>query len=176
MGTAFYLGDENRAFFGGRGWAVGGYLRYNWNPHFATKADIDLIDISRPIDNTIVNADVQQEFNFFPFGQMNSHVWSRFFTPYISAGVGLASFNDERESILFAFNVPFGLGVKVKFLNRFNLGLQWTLHKLFTDKLDGISNPYQYKDRSDWMGKDWYSQATLSLGVDIGSKKAFCKE
>lgn len=169
------MGDYNRTFFRPYGFGGGAYLRYNWNAHFSTKAQCTLLDIRRPIENTVVNADLQQEFNFFPFGQMNSRLWSRFFTPYIALGLGLNTFQDARSSTLFAFNFPFSLGFKFKIRQRLNLGVEWTLHKLFTDKFDGASNPYDYQKRSPWMGKDWFSLCAINFGVDIGEKGRFCK-
>ena len=37
------------------------------------------------------------------------------FTPYILAGVGVSTYAVENNRRKFAFNIPFGLGVKVKF-------------------------------------------------------------
>lgn len=174
-GYAFYLGDYNRTFFRPYGMGGGVYARYNWNAHFATKVQALVIDIKKPISNTVVDVDAQQEFNFFPFGQMNSLLWSRRFSPYISLGMGVNTFQDRRKSTLFAFNMPFSFGLKVKLKDRINLGLEWTMHKLFTDDFDGSNNPYDYQKRSPWMGKDWFSLCAINLGVDIGEKGRFCK-
>ena len=174
-GESFYLGDDNRTLFNDLALAVGVYGRYNWNARWASKVQIVYGKVSSPIDKHYLTGDVQMEFNFFPYGQMNTGLWSRFFTPYICVGVGLNSFDDSRDKMHYAFNVPFGIGVKCKVLRRINVGLEWTMHKMFTDKFDDKDNPYDYADKSTFANMDWFSMATLFVGIDLGTRGKFCR-
>lgn len=174
-GESFYLGDANRTLFNDFALAGGAYVRYNWNPRWTSKIQIAYGTINSPIDNDYLTGDVQMEFNFFPYGQMLSSIWSRFFTPYITAGLGLNSFDDRRGKMCYAVNIPFGIGVKCKIYNRINIGLEWTLHKMFNDKFDYLDNPYNYEQHSSVANKDWFSMATLFVGIDIGNRNRYCK-
>lgn len=48
---------------------------------------------------------------------------------------------------LWQFNIPFGAGIKYKLNRQFDLGLEFSLRKLFTDYLDDISGYYPDKDQ-----------------------------
>lgn len=174
-GETFYLGDKNRTLFNDFGPAFGAYIRYNWNTRWVSKLQFVHGKINSPIDKSFNNADVQMEFNFFPYGEMKSHVWSRYFTPYICAGVGLVTFDDKRDKMHYAVNIPFGVGVKCKVFNRINVGLEWTMHKMFNDNFDDMDNPNNFEKKSSFANKDWFSIAMIYIGVDLGKRGRFCR-
>ena len=174
-GESFYLGDLNRTLFNDMAPGIGGYFRCNWNPHWATKLQADIARAGSPLKKNYANADVQMEFNFFEYGEMNSLLWSRYFTPYICGGIGLGAYNNERKSLRYTVSFPFGVGIKCKVFRRYNIGLEWTMHKLCTDKYDNIDNPYQFEKRSSFINNDWYSLCMLFVGIDLGDRNRFCK-
>lgn len=174
-GESFYLGDRNRTLFNDIGPGIGGYFRCNWNPHWATKVQVDIARIGSPLKKNYVNADVQMEFNFFEYGEMNSLIWSRYFTPYICGGIGLGAYNNDRKSLRYTVAFPFGVGIKCKIFRRYNIGVEWTMHKLCTDKFDLVDNPYRFEKRSSLINNDWYSMCMLFIGIDLGDRNRFCK-
>ncbi len=175
-GETFYLGDRNSTLFNKWQWAMGGYFRWNITDRWATKAQVGYGMITSPMEQNYLDIAAHAEFNFFSdFGNWKSEKWTRYFTPYILAGVGVSTYAVENNRRKFAFNIPFGLGVKVKFAKIINVGLEWTMHKLFEDSFDYLKNPYEYPKTSAFSGKDWLSMCTLSLGFDIGDRGKYCR-
>ena len=154
-GETFYLGDRNSTLFNKWQWAMGGYFRWNITDRWATKAQVGYGMITSPMEQNYLDIAAHAEFNFFSdFGNWKSEKWTRYFTPYILAGVGVSTYAVENNRRKFAFNIPFGLGVKVKFAKIINVGLEWTMHKLFEDSFDYLKNPYEYPKTSAFSGKD----------------------
>jgi hypothetical protein len=115
---------------------------------------------------------LQEEFNFFEYNLLNSGSWTRYFSPYIFAGVGLGLFKQD-DKMIYAPNIPFGFGVKYKLIKRVNIGLEWSMHKLFTDKFDAVDDPYANKG-SGLINNDWYSMATFFISFDFGNRGEYC--
>jgi hypothetical protein len=173
-GTTFYLGDINSTLFNKFQPIGGAYFRYNINSRWATKLQGTLGKITDPMNQKFMDISLQQEFNFFEYGLLKTGDFEYTFSPYICVGIGLTSFINNDNDAIFSPNIPFGVGIKYKVLNRINIGLEWTMHKLFTDNFDGVDNPYQI-EKSSLMNNDWYSMCTLSIGIDLGERYKFCK-
>lgn len=121
------------------------------------------------------------ELNFFKFGPDSWDRTVRCHTPYILAGPGLAIY-DKGEKNQYAYNLTFGLGYKFKFADRFNVGVEWSMRKLFVDDFDVTNNSNKFLDdpygvgHSSIKNNDWYSFAFLYLSMDIIKKKGRCTE
>jgi hypothetical protein len=174
-GTDFYLGDKNSTIFNDLQAVWGIYARYNWNCRWATKLQFASGNIDSPIDQDYTDVSVQQEFNFFEYGLKGNESWTKNFSPYICGGFGIYTFDGINDKSNIQLNIPFGVGVKCKVLKYVNIGLEWTLHKLFTDQFDKCANPYEYDKTSNATGNDWYSMCTLMLGIDLGQRGKYCK-
>ncbi len=172
-GTTYYLGDLNSTIFNKFQPVGGGYIRYNINARWATKLQGTLGKISDPFNQRFVDISLQQEFNFFEYGLMKTGEFEYTFSPYICVGIGFTNFINDAGAI-FSPNIPFGVGVKYKLFNRINVGLEWTMHKLFTDEFDLANDPYQIGG-SSLMNNDWYSLCTLNIGIDLGERYKFCR-
>ena len=72
-------------------------------------------------------------------------------------------------------NIPLGVGVKFKVNKRLNLGLEFLMKKVFSDKLDGdnLSDPYQIKS-SFAKNTDWYSTLTFTISYEFSKRCAVC--
>jgi hypothetical protein len=172
-GTNFYLGDRNAMLFDGLNPVYGGFVRINSNTRWATKIQFVVGNIKTEFDQQYIDFSFRQEFNFFEYGLLNSSSWTRYFSPYIFGGFGMGSYNEGNYSI-FSTNIPFGLGVKYKILPKVNIALEWSMHKLFSDGFDGVSNPY-HNNESNWTNKDWISMAMLMVSFDFGNKNSYCR-
>ncbi len=172
-GTGFYLGDANSTIFNRIDPLYGGLVRINANCRWATKIELTSGSIKTDLKQTYLDLSLYEEFNFFEYGLLNSDKWTRFFSPYIFAGIGFGSYSKGIYTI-FSPNIPFGVGVKYKVWSKVNIGLEWTMHKLFTDEFDDISNPYGNQE-SAWINKDWLSKASFFLTVDFGNKSSYCR-
>ncbi len=172
-GTNFYLGDRNSVLFDDVNPVFGAFVKVNANSRWATKVQFETGSIKTDFQQQYVDFSLQQEFSFFEYGLLNSAKWTRFFSPYILCGVGLAFFNEGNRAV-FAPNIPFGFGVKYKVVDKVNIGLEWSMLKLFSDSFDQLSNPYN-NNESIWLNKDWISMATFFVSVDVGNKSSYCR-
>lgn len=182
------MGEINRfqPFYNTRP-AIGIVYRRNYNPFYSAKAsiirgelsasdknfDASLYQVLRnaKIDNVaIYDLSLQLEFNFL---EISKDKKGNKFSPYFN--VGLALFYAENiDNIQLA--IPFGLGVKYKISPKFELGLEWSYRKTFTDKLDGISEfstvgLYEYKQQGQINNNDWYSFVGINILYNLAKKK-----
>lgn len=173
-GTSFYLGDLSSTIFPDFQPAGGAYIRYNFNPRYSLTSILEATQFTTPMEKKLVDGTVQLEFNFFEYGLMNSSSWTRFLSPYIFAGVSVATYRDLKDEMTVNPNFPFGLGLKWKARPHLNIGLEWSMHKLFNDKLDLVDDPYKINSFG-LMNNDWYSMFTLFVGFDLGNRSSYCR-
>lgn len=68
-----------------------------------------------------------------------------------------------------------GFGVKYKLSPRLNLGMEFTMTKAFTDKLDGpILNDLTGIKTSFVKNTDWYSRLTIGITYEFGERCETC--
>ena len=79
-----------------------------------------------------------------------------------------------------AMNIPLGLGVKFKVVERVNVGAEWTVRFTTSDRLDVVnkeglqlSDPYGIKSKG-LKNKDTYSWLMLYVSYDIFPKYRKC--
>ncbi|MDL2224132.1 DUF6089 family protein [Bacteroidales bacterium OttesenSCG-928-M06] len=195
-GTSMYMGDANPISLG-KGWNPAGGLifRNNLNFRWALKADLMMGRITGNTTNTDnvfpYNSEAsfsrnffelggQIEFNFLPYSDKFAYLNTSKVTPYIFTGLGV-TFAPGKGRNFFGINLPLGVGVKYKLKNRLNLGLEWAVHKLFSDSFDtpyypdgfGLDNPYKI-DSSIFKNKDWYNTILLSVTWEFGLRDGRC--
>ncbi len=86
-------------------------------------------------------------------------------------GVTLATCGGESA---FGVNIPMGAGIKYKLRERWNLGLEFTMTKVFSDHVDGeLSDLYQIKS-SFIKNTDWYSNISVSVTYEFGKRCSTC--
>lgn len=115
--------------------------------------------------SNITDIEAAFEINFLKYSAGSS---KNRFTPYIFAGVSLFKFNpmtdyggksyalqplgtegqgstaypDKKPYKLTSFAIPFGGGLKLSVSRNVSIGVEWSMHKTFTDYLDDISGRY----------------------------------
>ena len=106
------------------------------------------------------------------------NAYTKRMTPYIFTGLGLTtSFGEGNTSA--GVNLPLGIGIKYKLMNRVNIGCEFSYRKLFGDNLDVtgdnqlLDDPYKMKG-SALKNKDWYSFLMLSVTWDFGPRDRPC--
>ncbi len=194
-GGAYYMGDANKNTpFKGLNPAFGGVFRYNANFRWAIKADLMWGRVSGStagLDNIFPrNAEVsfdrnffelggQMEFNFFPYSDKFSYMNTKRFSPYVLLGLGLTVAPGNGQTFA-GLNIPLGIGVKYKIMNRLNLGCEFSFRKLFGDNFDVtddsnaiLDDPYHISG-SILKNKDWYSFLLLSVTWDFGPRSRPC--
>lgn len=192
-GTGFYMGDANTVrFYKNCEMAYGFLWAYHFNPRYSVKVDLQQVGISgntRQASNafpegrnvafrkSVYDLSGVFEYNFSAYGYKLRD--AKRFTPYIYAGLGMTLGTGE-GSTCWGINIPFGVGVKYKIAPRLNIGLDFTMHKLFSDRLDEVKNGElllddPYKIKSSWLkNKDWYSVTFIYISYDFLSKVRRC--
>lgn len=187
-GGSYYKGDANQtALFKSVNPAFGLMGKYHFNGRFSIRAQAGYAGISGStvgqeeafphaqavsFHRELVEASAQMEMNFYEFGTPDFVPGSSRISPYVCAGIGVTGY--QTGSLKTAGFIPFGLGIKVKLLDRYNLGCEWSVHQTFSDDLDYSKQggSFQLKDpwlvRSAWnKNKDSYSVLMVYFSVDI---------
>lgn len=195
-GTSFYLGDANkRKFYLNSGINVGVLFRYNLSLHWSLKSSLlagNVSGDSKNEDNSFpfqqqtaferkfAELGTQAEFNFLPYSDKFSYMGTKIYTPYIFAGAGLTYATGEKD--FYGLNMPFGVGFKYKLKNRMNIGIEFSMRKLFRDDFDvtsgnnewNLNNPYDINS-SILKNQDWYSLTMIFLTWDFSSRDEPCR-
>jgi Domain of unknown function (DUF6089) len=91
--------------------------------------------------------------------------------PLRTEGQGMANHPDRKEYSLTQMNVPYGVGVKYFFNEKFNLSLEIVNRITFTDYIDDVSTKYiDAQDFYDYFGA---GSATADIARQMANKSAF---
>lgn len=164
--------------------------KYRFNPRMAlglnvgfgklkaSSADVEtwypeLQDTIINVNNSLVDAGLRFEYNFWPYGTGREYRGARRLTPYIYMGIGATFVSGSNENV-FTANIPIGIGAKYKIAERLNVALDWSIHFSMSDKLDGVNDPYGIKSSGIFKNTDSYSMLQLSVTYDIMAKCKTC--
>jgi len=190
IGMSGYLGDANESnIFASPGVALDVAFRYLFNDsRWAIRTQLTALSLSgntAKFDNVFplnVNYEfkswaydlgVRGEFNFFPYGIGETYKRLRRWTPYLSLGLG-ATYAKSGDVNSVAFNIPMGFGIKYKVAKRVNLMAEFSMTKVFGDKVDGeLSDLYQIKS-SFVKNTDWYSSIIIGISYEFGPRCSQC--
>lgn len=196
-GVSYYNGDANSTTpFLENNLMVGGIFRANITTRSVLKLDFARASVSGNTENfpnkfpqdqqakferDFWDLGLQYELNFFKFGPDQWDRTVKCHSPYILIGPGMAMYQNSDKNE-YAYNLTFGLGYKFKFANRFNVGAEWSMRKLFRDDFDVTNSSNKFLDDSYNIGSnsiknnDWYSFAFIYLTMDIIKRKGRCTE
>lgn len=196
IGTSFYIGDANKSkLFFNPGITGGALFRYNTSFHWALKVSLIAGKVSGMSENEDNSFPFQQkaeferifgeigtqvEFNFLPYSDKFSYIGTKKYTPYIFTGAGLTYATGEKD--YYGLNVPFGAGFKYKLKNRMNIGIEFSIRKLFRDDFDvtsgnnewNLDNPYGINS-SIFKNQDRYSLTMIFLTWEFSSRDEPCR-
>ena len=192
IGLVSYEGDFNGSVFSNMqpmGTVVG---RYNFDPYKALRLGVSfgkLKGSSKDVktyypayetepysfSNTLVDASLVFEYNFWPYGTGRDYRGAKRITPFVFGGLG-ATFVKTDSKNVFTANVPIGIGVKYKVSERINLGLDWAIHFSLSDELDGVKDPYGIKSSGLFKNTDCYSALELTLTYAFSAKCRTCNK
>lgn len=195
VGGSFYMGDANYTMSIKDVAMMGGVLaRYNINPRMAVKGDLAVGRIkgnTKDMDNkfpgdehsefcrNVYELGAQFEYNFFAYGTGAGYKDSRRLAPYVLGGLGL-TYAPKPAHHAVALNIPLGLGVKFKVIERVNVGAEWTVRFTTSDRLDvankeglQLNDPYGIKSKG-LKNRDSYSWLMLYVSYDMFPKYRKC--
>lgn len=194
-GTSFYMGDANRTqLFQDIGIGGGVVFRYNINFLWAIKSNLFAANVSGNSDSsgnifpfdgkssfqrTLAELGTQIEFNFLPYSDKYAYLGTKPYTPYLFTGVGITYASGDNSFI--GTNIPLGVGLKYKVKNRMNIGIEFSMRKLFRDDFDvterttewSLENPFDIES-SLLKNKDWYSFTMIFVTWDLSLRKDPC--
>ena len=185
-GTVAYLGDFNGSIL--KGMQPWGALtaRYKMNPRMALALSIGLgklkgnsenvstwyPEAAYAFDNSLTDASLRFEYNFWAFGTGQEYRGARRLTPFIALGLG-ATHHGGNESGLTA-SLPLGAGIKYKMGDRVNLSVEWRVHFTLSDFLDDVDDPYGIKSSGLFKNTDCYSLLQVAVTYDLWAKCKTC--
>ena len=187
VGLLSYQGDFNGSILANNQVAGGLVAKYRFNPRMAditygklkgSSADVStwypgLQDSVVSFSNTLVDAGLRFEYNFWPYGTGREYFGAKRLTPYVAIGLGLTYAKTPSGNVVTG-NLPIGVGVKYKVATRLNLALEWAIHFSLSDKLDGTDDPYGIDSSGMFKNTDSYSMLRLSLTYDVWAKCRTC--
>lgn len=122
--------------------------------------------------STVYGLDLRAEFNFLPYGIGETYKQLRRISPYLVVGVGVNMASSGGNTAL-APTLPMGFGVKYKLGERWNLGAEFTMTKVFGDKVDGLADLNGIKT-SFYRNTDWISRLTIGISYEFGKRCETC--
>ena len=123
--------------------------------------------------NSLVDVTLKYEYNFWPYGTGREYRGAVPLTPYITGGLGFTNVKTHAGGVL-TMGIPIGLGVKYKLAERVNASLEWLMHFTFSDKIDGVNDPYGIKSNGMFKNTDSFSGLSLTVTYDIWKKCKTC--
>lgn len=189
IGAVSYQGDLNGSLVKNlqpMGSLIG---RYKMNPRMALALNVSYGKIKGTADgtdtwypdmqgtrvdfnNSLIDACLKYEYNFWPYGTGREYRGAQPLTPYIALGMG-ATFVSGNKSTA-TVNFPLGMGVKYKVGDRLNLTVEWLMHFSLSDELDGVKDPYGIRSKGLFKNTDCYSTLQVSLTYDLWAKCKVC--
>ncbi len=171
-------------------------FRYRVNKRIAFRAGYDFTgvdgvykyidgegDYSTSLKNSIHLFDLWSEFNFYDLENNPYRPFSKKYSPYIFAGLGMMysphySFAPIENQNKHSFSIPFGVGFKWKFAPRLNLNARLTSRLMMNDGLEAISDfdarePF---NTNNFMNYDLLSGFTIGITYDFWMKDCGCVE
>ncbi|MCM1356164.1 MAG: porin family protein [Staphylococcus sp.] len=190
IGMSGYLGEANGGNpFAHPGVAFNGTFRYLINTRWAIRGMLTAVSLSgstADIENVLPEGKVydfkswaydlgaRAEFNFFNYGIGETYKRLSRISPYLSLGLGVTMANSGGDTSV-AMSIPMGLGVKYKVRPRLNLGLEFSMTKVFGDKVDSAELTDLYKIKSSFLkNTDWYSTVMVTLTYEFGKRCVTC--
>ena len=190
IGMTGYLGDANTSnLFQNPGWDLELLFRYIANPRWAWKTNFytgSLRGDSSQMTNVFPGEENYKfstqfyelgemvEFNFFNYGMGETYRKLKRITPYITAGLGITLWSVDKKTGAGA-TIPFGVGLKYKPSLRWNIGFEFLMKKVFTDRLDSSSLDDPYGIKSSFMkNTDWYSTMSITISYEFSKRCATC--
>lgn len=192
LGMSGYLGDANRSsLLKHPGFEGEVSFRYLPNVRWAFRGVLSALSLSgntSDVDDilpstgpesydfksTVYDLGARVEFNFFNYGIGETYKRLKRWSPYLTVGIGM-SLSSSGEETSVAPNIPMGVGLKFKLSPRVNIGAEFTMTKVFGDKVDGpLLNDLNTIKTAFYKNTDWYSRLTIGISYEFGQRCETC--
>ena len=190
LGMSGYTGDANEEFaFRRPGIHADLFGRYNFNSRWSGRVQAGVNSISGNTSDmnnalpggadyrftaTVADLAVRGEFNFFPYGIGETYKRLRRWTPYISVGLGCAMASSGGNTSVTPV-IPMAFGLKFKLSERWNLGVEFSMTKTFSDHIDGADLADLNRiETAFYKNTDWFSRLTVGITYEFGKRCETC--
>ncbi len=191
LGAMTYRGEVSPYSMNSAGISAGVFMRQNWNEAFSSRYTATFGTVRANDANSddkfqkarnysfstgIFELSAQAEYNFFPF---RSPSYQQLWSPYLFAGLAYFRMtpqnNITRDYPLNQIAIPFGVGAKFVIGENWNLALEFSARKTFTDNLDDLNltttNPTQPRSVKSFTGNphdtDMYFTSSFMISYAI---------
>jgi hypothetical protein len=159
--------------------AIGPIVRYNFNMRNSLRAHMVFYELAgsgeifggtaAEFQSSFVDLGLDFEFNWWPY--KTDHAKTKY-SPYVSAGLGYGlNLTSEGKSHLY---LPMGIGLKANLWRKLSGGVEVSMRKTFTDKIDGVYNPGGEEVQTPLGNTDWYMFTGIFLTYKIFSYNEEC--
>lgn len=190
LGTSGYLGEANSTnifkhpgfdgelsfrYIGNARWAVRGVLStFGLSGNTADIENVLPGGAQYSFTSQVVDLGARGEFNFLPYGIGETYKRLRRWTPYVAVGVGVALARTGGKTFV-APTLPLAFGFKYKIAERWNLGLEFSMTKAFSDHFDSPELADLNQIKVDfYKSTDWYSRLTIGVSYEFGRRCETC--
>ena len=190
LGMSGYIGDANRSnFMSHPGFAGELSFRYLPDTRWAIRGiasgvslsgnTADMSDVlpdgaQYSFSSMVYSLEGRAEFNFFPYGIGETYKRLRRWSPYLTVGLGVCM-SSSGGNTSAAPMIPVGAGVRYKISERWNVGIEFTFTKTFSDHIDGkdLADLNQIKT-AFYKNTDWISRLTVGVSYEFGKRCETC--
>lgn len=191
LGMSGYIGDAcSTPLFKHPGFTFEGGMRYLANVRWAFRGALGVTSLSgstkdinsfipgvdAPIDfkSMVYSLSARAEFNFLPYGIGETYKKLSRISPYLMLGVGISMASSGGNTAV-APTLPMGFGVKYKLKQRLNLIAEFSMTKVFSDKVDGpLLNDLTGIKTNFFKDTDWFSRITVGITYEFGERCEKC--
>lgn len=189
LGMSGYAGDASSNVFSHPGFVGEASMRYLPTSRWAVRGVLSAMTLSGntadmanvlpggaqySFKSTVYDLGARVEFNFFSYGIGETYKKMRRWSPYLTLGVGVTLATCDGNTA-FGPNIPMGMGVKFKLRERINLGVEFTMTKVFNDHIDGKELSDLTTIKSSFIkNNDWYSRFTVGISFEFGKRCETC--
>ncbi len=189
LGMSGYIGEANSGFpFRHPGFTADLGMRYILDARWAFRASLATLGLSGSTadmnnvlpDNAqfdftsqVWDLNVRCEFNFFNYGIGETYKRLRRWTPYLALGLGVSMASSDGNTAV-APSIPMAFGVKFKLKPRINLHAEFSMTKVFSDKVDGKLYELNTIKTDFYKNTDWFSRFTIGIAYEFGKRCETC--
>lgn len=124
--------------------------------------------------SNVIDLSIRGEVNFFSFGIGETYKRLRRISPYLAVGLGLSMASCDGNTAI-APSLPMAFGVRYKLKERLNIYAEFSMTKIFSDKVDGNQLVDLNRIETDFLkNTDWMSRIAIGITYEFGKRCETC--
>ena len=190
VGLSGYIGEANASNpFSSAGFTADLAARYIIDTRWALRGALTYASLSGSTEgmanvlpgntvysfsSSVFDLSVRGEVNFFSFGIGETYKRLRRISPYLAVGVGLSLASCDGNTAI-APSLPMAFGVRYKLKERLNIYAEFSMTKIFSDKVDGNQLLDLNGIKTNFVkNTDWVSRIAVGVTYEFGKRCETC--